>query len=163
MPPRSGDVRFTSQSRHWLRERRLSCHDTDNSASGGIAATLGNAGFKTTTKTQPSDTVQAGIVISTSPPGGAKAAKGSTVTMIVSSGPSPTTTEPATTTTNGTSTATVPDVTGKTRAGANATLASDGFNPSPAANCAAPGSTVQNQSPPGGTSAPKGSTVFFSC
>jgi eukaryotic-like serine/threonine-protein kinase len=64
------------------------------------ANALGQAGFKTTTKTQSSDTVQPGIVISTNPPGGAKAAKGSTVTMIVSSGPSPTTTEQSTSTTS---------------------------------------------------------------
>jgi eukaryotic-like serine/threonine-protein kinase len=124
---------------------------------------LGNAGFKATTKTQASDTVQAGVVISTSPPGGAKATKGSTVTMIVSSGPSPTTTEAVTTTTSQSNTATVPDVTGKSRAGANATLTADGFSPSPGANCNTPGSTVQTQNPQGGTTATKGSTVFFSC
>src|SRR5205823_12436908 len=44
--------------------------------------TLGQAGFKVSTKTQASDTVQAGTVISTSPSAGAKANKGSTVTMI---------------------------------------------------------------------------------
>jgi serine/threonine-protein kinase len=130
---------------------------------GTAGNTLGNAGFHTTTKTQSSETVQAGVVISTSPPAGAKAAKNSTVTMIVSNGPSPTTTEAATTTTNGGSTATVPDVTGDRPAAANATLRSNGFSPSPAGSCSTPGSTVQNQNPTAGTSAPKGSTVFYSC
>ena len=64
---------------------------------GSAGNILGQAGFKVSTKTQASDTVQAGLVISTNPPAGAKAAKGSTVTMIVSSGPSPTTTETPTT------------------------------------------------------------------
>src|SRR5579864_3356861 len=84
-----------------------------NQDAGTAGNTLGQAGFKVTTKTQASDTVAAGLVISTNPPGGAKAAKGSTVTMIVSSGPSPTTTEAVTTTTNGGNTATVPNVVGK--------------------------------------------------
>jgi serine/threonine-protein kinase len=131
---------------------------------GTAGNVLGNAGFHATTKTQGSDTVQAGVVISTNPAGGAKAAKGSTVTMVVSSGPSPTTTEPATTTTQQSSgTATVPDVTGRSRAGANAALTAAGFSPSASANCNSPGATVQSQNPQGGTTATKGSTVFFSC
>jgi len=124
---------------------------------------LGNAGFKATTKTQASDTVQAGVVISTSPPGGAKAAKGSTVTMVVSSGPSPTTTELSTSTSSQSTSATVPDVTGRSRAGANAAITAAGFNPSAGSNCNSPGATVQSQNPQGGTTATKGSTVFFSC
>jgi serine/threonine-protein kinase len=130
---------------------------------GTAGATLATAGFKVSTKTQASDTVAAGLVISTNPPGGAKANKGSTVAMTVSSGAAPTTTEPSTSTTSGSGTAIVPDVTGKTRAGANASLEASGFSPSPAASCSAPGSTVQSQNPPGGTSEPKGSSVFFSC
>ena len=129
----------------------------------GAGNALGQAGFKVSTKTQASDTVQAGVVISTNPPGGAKAAKGSTVTMIVSSGPSPTTTEAATSTTQGSSTATVPDVTGKTRSQANSAITSAGFSPDPSPSCSPPGSTVSSQNPSGGTTAPKGSTVFFSC
>ncbi|MBV8561030.1 MAG: PASTA domain-containing protein, partial [Acidimicrobiia bacterium] len=130
---------------------------------GSAGNILGQAGFRVTTKTQSSDAVQAGIVISTNPPAGAKAAKNSTVTMIVSSGPSPTTTVAQTSTTSAGSTSTVPNVTGRRAAAANATLAADGFNPSPSANCSAPGATVQTQSPEAGTSAPQGSTVFYSC
>src|SRR5207237_7604237 len=115
--------------------------------SADAANILGQAGFKTTTKTQSSDTVDAGKVISTSPAPGAKATKGSTVTLIVSSGPSPTTTEPATSTTSG-NTATVPDVSGKTPSQGFAILKADGFNPSTSASCSPPGSTVQNTSPP---------------
>ena len=51
---------------------------------------LGQQGFKVTTTTQASATVPANSVISTNPPAGTQAAKGSNVTMVVSSGPSPT-------------------------------------------------------------------------
>jgi serine/threonine-protein kinase len=129
---------------------------------GSAGNILGQAGFKVSTRTQASDTVQPGIVISTNPAAGAKATKGSTVTIVVSSGPSPTTTE-ATTTTQQSSTATVPDVTGSNRTTANATLRSAGFEPSPSASCSVGGSTVQNQNPTGGTSAPRGSTVSYNC
>ncbi|MBV8162013.1 MAG: PASTA domain-containing protein, partial [Acidimicrobiia bacterium] len=132
---------------------------------GTAGATLDQAGFKVSTRTEPSDTVQAGLVASTSPPGGAKATKGSTVTMIVSSGPAATTTtEAATTTTSGAGTATVPDVIGSNRAPAAAALRNAGFAPSWAANnCPSASSTVVNQNPPGGTSAPAGSSVFLTC
>jgi serine/threonine-protein kinase len=129
---------------------------------GSAGNILGQAGFKVNTKTQASDTVQPGIVISTNPGAGAKATKGSTVTIVVSSGPSPTTTE-ATTTTQQSSTATVPDVTGSNRTTANATLRAAGFDPNPSTSCSVGGATVQNQNPPGGTSAPRGSTVSYNC
>jgi beta-lactam-binding protein with PASTA domain/predicted Ser/Thr protein kinase len=129
---------------------------------GSAGNILGQAGFHANTKTQSSDTVQPGIVISTNPPAGAKATKGSTVTMIVSSGPSPTTTE-APTTTQQSSTATVPDVTGENRTTANSTLRSAGFDPNPSASCSVGGSTVQNQNPTGGSTAPRGSSVSYNC
>ena len=91
--------------------------------------TLGLAGFKTSQKTQASDTVQAGLVISTSPPAGAKAPKGSTVTMIVSSGASPTTTLPLTTTTQSSNTTTVPGVLGDDQATAEAAISGAGLTP----------------------------------
>jgi serine/threonine-protein kinase len=66
------------------------------------ANTLGQAGFKTTTQTTSSDSVANGLVIRTEPGAGTPLPKGSTVTMIVSTGPppttSPSTTSPATTT-----------------------------------------------------------------
>jgi len=63
---------------------------------------LGQAGFTVTTKSQASATVPAGNVISTNPTAGTKAAKGSSVEILVSTGPAATTTtttSPATTTT----------------------------------------------------------------
>ena len=63
---------------------------------------LGQAGFTVTTKSQASATVPAGNVISTNPTAGTKAAKGSSVEILVSTGPAATTTtttSPTTTTT----------------------------------------------------------------
>ena len=51
---------------------------------------LGVAGFKVNTTTQASASVPANTVISTSPSAGTQAAKGSTVTIVVSTGPTPT-------------------------------------------------------------------------
>jgi serine/threonine-protein kinase len=124
---------------------------------------LGQAGFKVSTKTQASDTVQAGTVISTNPAGGAKANKGSTVTMIVSSGPAPTTTEAVTTTTSGNFTATVPDVSGQSRASATSELHADGFSSVNGSNCPTQASVVQSTNPPAGTTTSKSSTIFLNC
>jgi serine/threonine-protein kinase len=129
---------------------------------GTAGNTLGNAGFHTTTRTQASDTVQAGVVISTSPPAGAKAAKNSTVTMIVSNGPSPTTTEAVTSTTNASNTATVPDVSGQNKAAATSELHSAGFSNVNGSSCTA-GSVVQSTNPSAGTTTSKSSTIFLNC
>jgi eukaryotic-like serine/threonine-protein kinase len=126
------------------------------------ANALGQAGFKTTTKTQPSDTVDAGKVISTSPAGGAKATKGSTVTMIVSSGPSPTTTEPSTSTTNGNTTV-MPKITGESKSQAINDLTNAGLNNFSSSNCPTNASIVQTQNPSAGSTVSKSSPVFFSC
>lgn len=53
---------------------------------------LGQAGFRVRTQRAPSDTVDEGLVISSDPAPGQLAEKGSTVTIVVSSGPAPTTT-----------------------------------------------------------------------
>lgn len=57
---------------------------------------LGQAGFDTSTQSTSSDTVATGSVIRTEPATGTPLAKGSTVTMIVSTGPPPTTAPPTT-------------------------------------------------------------------
>jgi serine/threonine-protein kinase len=54
--------------------------------------TIGKAGLIPRRVTEASSTVAAGDVIRTSPPGGTQVDKGSTVTVVVSSGPQPTTT-----------------------------------------------------------------------
>jgi serine/threonine-protein kinase len=65
----------------------------DQSAAANI---LGQAGFNVSTQTTSSDTVTAGSVIRTEPSAGTPLAKGSSVTMIVSSGTPPTTSPPTT-------------------------------------------------------------------
>ena len=60
---------------------------------------LGQLGFKVTTTTQASATVPVNSVISTNPAAGTEAAKGSSVTLVVSSGPSSSTTSSSTTST----------------------------------------------------------------
>src|SRR5581483_10522319 len=130
---------------------------------GTAGATLGTAGFKVSTRTQASDTVQAGLVISTNPPGGAKANKGSTVTMIVSSGAAPTTTEPSTSTTSQGTVSTVPDVSGQTPNEAARTLRSSGYNPNTTSSCTTPGATVQSTNPSAGSAEPRGTTVTLNC
>ena len=136
--------------------------DVRGQDAGTAGATLGGAGFKVSTKTQASETVAAGVVISTSPAGGSKAPKGSTVTMVVSSGPSPTTTEPVTTTTESANTATVPDVSGQSKSVATAELHSAGFSNVNGSSCT-PGATVQTTNPPAGTTTAKSTTIFLNC
>ena len=75
--------------------------------------TLNSAGFRVVKATQPSSTVPAGDVISTSPAAGNPAPRGSTVTIIVSTGPE---------------TATVPDVVGDSQSNATDELTSAGFD-----------------------------------
>jgi serine/threonine-protein kinase len=123
---------------------------------------LGQAGFRTTTRTQPSDTVAAGVVISTTPGPGAKAAKNAVVTLVVSSGASTTTAAPTTTTSTTTGTTTVPDVTGKTKTQATTILHANGFGVNGSA-CPTASSIVTSQNPAGGDSATSGSTVSISC
>jgi serine/threonine-protein kinase len=76
------------------------------------AAELGQAGFNVTQQQQPSPTVPAGQVITTNPPPGTPAMKGSTVIILVSSGPQQ---------------GTVPSVVGDTQANAVSALQAAGF------------------------------------
>jgi serine/threonine-protein kinase len=65
----------------------------DQSSAANI---LGQAGFNVSTQVTSSDSVPNGTVIRTEPGAGTPLAKGSTVTMIVSNGPPPTTAPPTT-------------------------------------------------------------------
>jgi serine/threonine-protein kinase len=71
------------------------------------ASELTKAGYKTTTKTESSKTVEAEMVIGTEPPAEAEVQEGTQVTLLVSSGPAP---------------VRVPDVTGQSLEAAEATL-----------------------------------------
>ncbi len=65
---------------------------------------LGQAGFTVTTTSQASSTTPSGSVISTNPTAGTKAAKGSAVAIVVSTGPPASTTSSTTTSTTTTTT-----------------------------------------------------------
>jgi eukaryotic-like serine/threonine-protein kinase len=71
------------------------------------AAQLRKAGFKPTNKAQASSSVKTGLVIATEPPAGTEIQVGSSVTLLVSSGPAP---------------VRVPDVVGQSQAAAEADL-----------------------------------------
>jgi eukaryotic-like serine/threonine-protein kinase len=116
---------------------------TEESARSELEA----AGFDVQVVNAPSDTTPEGFVSAQSPNPGTDAAKGSTVTITVSTGPS---------------SATVPNVVGKDKNEAKQELQAAGFKvdmqevpvSDPTQN-----NVVQDQDPKGGSSAPKGSTV----
>jgi serine/threonine-protein kinase len=108
---------------------------------------LGQQGFRVRTQREPSDTVAEGTVIRTDPPAGSDADKGSTVTIVVSSGPAD---------------VEVPSVVGMTQADATAALEAAGFQvvvQNQTVVDAADVGRVIDQSPNAGTRAPRGSTV----
>jgi len=111
------------------------------------AAQLRKAGFKPTTKAQSSPTVKSGLVISTEPPAGTEVQVGSSVTMLVSSGPAP---------------VSAPDVTGQTLTAAEAAIAEAeltlGTVTQKVSTTQAPG-IVLSQTPSGGRSVRAGSKV----
>lgn len=115
---------------------------------GTAANQLGQAGFSTKFVTASNDTVPAGKVIKTDPAAGTDLAKGSTVTVTVSSGPAK---------------VAVPDVGGQTQAAAVSALSAAGFNVTvnTQSSSAANNGKVINQSPSAGTMADKGSTVII--
>ncbi len=110
---------------------------------------LKEAGFKPVTEKQSSATVASGRVISTNPSAGTEAQAGSSVTVLVSSGPAQTT---------------VPDVVGQSRAAAEATLTNAklaaGAITQQTSTEQSPG-TVLEQSPAAGATLPAGGTVDF--
>ncbi|MHB8681215.1 MAG: Stk1 family PASTA domain-containing Ser/Thr kinase [Acidimicrobiales bacterium] len=109
---------------------------------------LGQAGFQCGSETQqPSNTFAAGAVISTQPASGTPEPQGTTVDLVVSSGPSQ---------------VTVPNVVGDTTSQAATTLQQANLVPvescQKTVNPAADG-TVLSQNPSGGSQVPSGSTV----
>jgi serine/threonine-protein kinase len=106
---------------------------------------LQTAGFQVTVQGVPSNTVAAGKVIGTTPAGGTKAPKGSTVTMQVSTGPQ---------------SVAIPNTIGQTREAASAALTGAGFNVT--INGCNPGQAIVSQNPAGGE-APPGTGVTIGC
>ena len=79
---------------------QISVPDVSGQPSAQAANALGTAGLSLgNTTNQASDTVPSGDVISTNPPAGAQIAPNSSVDLVISSGPAPTTTTTAATTT----------------------------------------------------------------
>jgi serine/threonine-protein kinase len=107
---------------------------------------LVDAGFRVAKTTEPSSSVEVGRVIRTQPSSGDKAAKDSTVTIVVSSGPKQ---------------GTVPDVVGMSQSSAVDALTSAGFEVavSQAVSTNANIGKVISQNPSAGTRANAGSTV----
>jgi eukaryotic-like serine/threonine-protein kinase len=108
--------------------------------------TLTSAGFRVRSRNQTSSTVQQGNVITTEPAPGSQEAKGSTVTLVVSSGPQ---------------TTTVPNVLGQNQSDARAALQGAGFQVSVLTVPSTPANNglVIAQSPLPNQSANQGSTV----
>ncbi len=111
---------------------------------GQAERTLSRAGFQVDVNQQETNQAPAGQVIDQSP-GGGTAAPGSTVTIVVAVAP-------------GVPQVDVPNVVGMTRHDAERDLRSLGFNVQVNGEQSPQGKVI-NQSPPGGTSAPEGSTV----
>jgi|HubBroStandDraft_5_1064220.scaffolds.fasta_scaffold13949_3 beta-lactam-binding protein with PASTA domain/predicted Ser/Thr protein kinase len=111
------------------------------------AAKLHKAGLKTTTKSESSKTVEAGLVIGTEPPAETEVQEGHLITLLVSSGPAP---------------VRVPDVTGQSLEAAEATLMNAelalGTITRKASSTQVPG-TVLAQSPAAGGSVHAGQKV----
>jgi serine/threonine-protein kinase len=107
---------------------------------------LDTAGFGHDVRTQADDTVPDGVVIDQSPKGNDKATKGSTVTLIVSSGPTQ---------------VTVPTLVNFTEADATAQLRQRGLNvdTATASDSTVAAGRVIRTDPAAGTSVDKGSTV----
>jgi serine/threonine-protein kinase len=108
---------------------------------------LGQAGFTVNQTSEPSNEIDEGVVIRTDPVKGTVRPKGSTVTVVVSSGPAE---------------STVPFVIGLTRENARNVIESNGFivaEEGDTTGCSPDGIRVVDQDPAGNTTAPDGSTV----
>jgi beta-lactam-binding protein with PASTA domain len=105
------------------------------------------AGFQVTATTQPSSAAQPGNVLSQSPSGNSQATQGSAVTIVVAKAPD---------------TARVPSVKGRQASAAQAALQSAGFKVVQTSKTVfhqARNGVVLSQSPAGGSTVKKGSTV----
>jgi serine/threonine-protein kinase len=121
--------------------------DVRNQTQAAADQALVGAGFKTADSTAYSSTVQQGLVISTTPAGGQKAAQGSLVKVVVSGGTQP---------------VQIPSVVGDSQAAAGAALTQAGLKvgaTTQQASTSIPSGQVTGTSPAAGTTVPQGSTV----
>lgn len=129
---------------------RATVPDVTNMALGEAKTTLEEAGFKIGTETEVfSSTVDSGLVVSTNPPDGQEAVKGSRIDLSIS---------------KGTEQVSVPDLKGQTSEEAMRTLSSYGLNgqegDSTFSDSVKEG-CVASQDQPAGSSLNKGDTVVF--
>ncbi|MEY4131394.1 MAG: Stk1 family Ser/Thr kinase, partial [Actinomycetota bacterium] len=118
--------------------------DVVNKSQVVASNTLGQKGFSVSVTQQSSATVASGLVISTNPAAGTKAPSGSTVTIVVSTGPGQ---------------VPVPNVVNQSEGAARATLVSEGLAVNVACVVGAPVDIVTAVSPSAGTNVNQGSTV----
>src|SRR4051812_3299564 len=128
---------------------KVAITDVAGKSAADAANILGQQGLATKTSTESSDTVAKDKVIRTDPPAGTEVDKGSNVTIVVSSG------KPQ---------ATVPSVTGLTKAAAESTINNAGLVPK--AHCHIDGGApaegdVTDQTPDANSKVDQGSTVDF--
>jgi beta-lactam-binding protein with PASTA domain/tRNA A-37 threonylcarbamoyl transferase component Bud32 len=127
--------------------RQIAVPDVLGQSESSAAGELQAAGFEVSVTEAPSDTVSEGLVSAQSPSAGTEAAKGSTVTITISTGPELTT---------------VPDVIGEDVATARAMIRDAGLRPSTVFEDVTDPSQdgiVLDQDPSGGTEVEPGSTV----
>ena len=142
LPVGSGVTLFVSSG-----PAKVTVPDVRGEQRAAATQALTNANLKSTTSTQPSSTDLPGTVITQSPPGGSSVAPGTTVNLVIAAAPA---------------TASVPNVQGQTVNAATSALTAAGFKvsrSSKAVTNAAQNGTVLSQSPAGGRTAKKGSTV----
>jgi eukaryotic-like serine/threonine-protein kinase len=120
--------------------------DVRGQSESSAKSTLQNAGFQVQTSNQTTSTAKSGTVISQSPAGGTQVISGSTVTLVIAKAPP---------------TAKVPNVVSQSQSAAMATLQGQGFKVvvSKQVSSTVPSGNVISQSPAGGSSVTKGSTV----
>jgi beta-lactam-binding protein with PASTA domain/tRNA A-37 threonylcarbamoyl transferase component Bud32 len=127
--------------------RQIAVPDVLGQSESSATAELQGAGFEVSVTQASSDTVSEGLVSAQSPSAGTETAKGSTVTITISTGPELTTT---------------PDVIGEEVSTARAMIRDAGLRPSTVFEDVTDPSQdgiVLDQDPPGGTEVEPGSTV----
>jgi serine/threonine-protein kinase len=149
--PKAGEqVPLTTQVELFVSSGTVTVPDTTDMTYDQAVAALQKVGLKSSRTDQPSDTVTADNVISSSPSPGTQVASGTTVTLMVSTGPQP---------------VAVPDVTGMNSNDARQTLRDAGLRTATSACYLDPADpnavedNVVSQDPPSGTEVPPKSTV----
>ena len=148
--PKSGEMAPPDSSVNLIvsaGKERVKVPDVKGKDAAAAANDLGRAGLETKTVREASDTVEEGKVIRTEPPAGTEVEKGSTVTLVVSSGKAQ---------------VVVPDVVGLKEAEATKKLTDAGFKVVKQDQAVADpdeDGRVQDQDPKGDAKADQGSTV----